>query len=651
MSWIEKCYETYENCKDEVGVIKYRGSNNQYMCMPLLPISHTLIRANIEVELDKDGRFLDARPLAVNEQLTIIPCTEDSPTRSGKALYPHALADKLQYVAKDYDKFGGPRNPGWDVYHEQLKDWCNSPYADSKACAVLRYLENESLILDLLDKNILALDENGMLPERWMGSKEDKPKVLDTMVTKDQTESFVRFRVDGIELGRDTEIQEKYIQYLESKIEKTGICTVQGKEMPITNCYPYNILKLGSHAKLISCNDTSNFTFRGILDTEEQAISIGYDTIQKAHNALRWLIGKQGCVVGERRFVVWGTKDESVPDIMADSMDLFDEFFGNLKLPPSTEDVYAKRFNDAIQGYGKALDEKSNIIIMALEAVTSGRLSICYYRETDGSSLIKNISDWHNTFSWRLSYRIVKETDKDSWKRVTFIGAPAPIDIAKAAYGEKASDVILQQTAERLISCITEKKPLPRDVMLNVVRRATEGIALKDNERRKVNDIACAVVHGYYSRNKGKEISMAVDNKLDDRNYLFGRVLACAEQTERWAQADKNSKKRPTNAERLRTAFVQHPAKTTALLQMKLAPYLDNLRSKGIAHVKYYELMLELLDRINLNGFNNSPLNELYLLGYASQMQEFWAAKDNAPDDADANDVTDTDTETENENT
>lgn len=115
---------------------------------------------------------------------------------------------------------------------------------------------------------------------------------------------------------------------------------------------------------------------------------------------------------------------------------------------------------------------------------------------------------------------------------------------------------------------------------------------------------------------------MGVDENIQDRSYLFGRILACAEQIERRAQSQSDDK-RPTNAERLRVVFVQRPAKTTELLQERLTPYLNRIHANGIAYNSRYELMLNLLDRLGTEGYTNKPLSELYLLGYASQMMDF----------------------------
>lgn len=635
MSWLEKCYETYENCQQEIGIQKFQAEGDKRSYVPLLPVAHTTQLVNIEVELDQNGDFQDARLLAKDEQTTIIPCTEESSARTS-GIVPHPLVDKLQYIAADYPAYGGAKKSGWNLYHTQLQDWCSSPYADAKVCAVLRFLEKGCLVASLVQKHILFLDENGKMPTKWTGNKDEKPKILETLASADQTESFVRFRVGGIDLAQDEAVRESFIHYYEMKQQRVDYCTVQGKQMAVSTLSPYKIRNPGDRAKLISSNDSTNYTYRGRFVTAEQALSIGYETTQKAHSALRWLISKQGCSNGDQTVVVWGTKGEPIPDITADSMDLGDDFaaafaqLGQPQLPPATESEYAERFNKAIQGYGKALDEKANTVVMILDSATQGRLSIRYYRELAGSELMKNITDWHRNFAWKLNYRSAPESaepgQKPKWKRVSFWGAPSPADIAKAAYGEKADKKIIQQTVERLVPCITEGKYLPRDLMLSAVHRATAGIGLEPWEYQKTCGIACALICGYYHRNKKENFVMTdgkyVDETIDDRSYLFGRILACAEQIERRVQS-QTGETRPTNAERLRLVFVQRPAKTTALLQQKLTPYLNRMRANGVSRDKRYSTLQELVGRLGAEKYTNKPLNELYLLGYACQMMDF----------------------------
>src|SRR5665647_2666803 len=99
LSWIQKLYDTYENCKSEVGVV---GTDKRIT--PLLPIAHSTQNVQIEIVLNEDGNFIRARVLGKEESVTIIPVNEDSATR-GNGILPHPLCDKLQYVAGDYSNF------------------------------------------------------------------------------------------------------------------------------------------------------------------------------------------------------------------------------------------------------------------------------------------------------------------------------------------------------------------------------------------------------------------------------------------------------------------------------------------------------------------------------------------------------------------
>lgn len=633
MSWLERCYQTYEYIRQTEPDLIGKQVPRQ---VPLFPVGHTTQQANIQVELDPEGNFVDAHLLRPDEYTTIVPCTEKSASRT-RAAVPHALADKLQYIASNYKEYGGTKEPGWDAYHEQLTAWCQSPFAHPAVCAVLKYLEKGSLIQDLLSKKLLYADEAGKLPSKYTGDDEAIQNVFGSLQSKDQTESFIRFRVGNDDLWTDRKVWDSWLDFYETQLTDVDYCTVLGQKVPLSTLSPKKIRNPGDGAKLISSNDSENFTYRGRFSSPEQALSIGYRTTQEAHNALRWLIGKQGTQCGDETILVWGTRNEPVPSLGDDSYDMaqsapvddeddIDDSKFALPAGASTREAVAKQFNHAIQGYRAKLTDTSQLSVMILDSATAGRLSVRYYQELSGSRLLDNVVNWHETFSWQLDYRVTAEKNPPPDKKpkmihISFIGAPSPEDIAKAAYGEKVDQKLKPQTLERLVPCIVERKPLPYDLVLNTVRRATNAVALESWEARKTRSIACALIRGYHSRSKGEHYTMALDETCKDRNYLFGRILACAEQTERYAQNLTMDDKRTTNAERLQVIFVQHPAKTTLLLQEKLAPYLNRIRAKA-GSTKRYDQMLDLIAELGPD-FTNKPLNELYLLGYATQLREF----------------------------
>ena len=107
MGWIEVLARTYDNCLSEVGRIDVRtkkyGNKEFSETIVLLPESHLTVNAFAEIRLNIDGEYITSRKVDKNEQLTIVPVTEDSASRSS-GITPMPLCDKLSYIAGDYDE-------------------------------------------------------------------------------------------------------------------------------------------------------------------------------------------------------------------------------------------------------------------------------------------------------------------------------------------------------------------------------------------------------------------------------------------------------------------------------------------------------------------------------------------------------------------
>lgn len=625
MGWLDHCISVFDGNPAFVGKMEPG-------LVPLVPISHTTQKVNIEVALTGRGDFVRARVLRPDEMNTIIPCTEKSSARTS-GLAPHPLFDKLQYIAGDYVQYGGGKKKfGYEEYMKRLQDWCSSPYAHPYVQAVYTYLQKKCLIHDLSEYKILPLNQDGSLMKNWKGGKENAPAIFQNM-DKDKTafDSFVRFSVNEVRLCDDPDVWKSFQDYMEEELQKEDYCYAEGKKTKISELSPYKVRNAGDRAKLISSNDTTNFTFRGRFLTAGEAMAIGYEATQKAHSALRWLISRQGTPYGEEIILTWGMGNEPLPSSQSDTLDMvkqgWDEFGfdrNDAAAVTKTEESFAKAFNKVIQGYKERIPANASISVIALDAAVPGRLAIRYYRELQGSRFLERIEDWHRKFRWKLEYRKAELKPGEKPEQVSFIGAPAPLAIIEAAYGEKADDKLKKQAIERILPCIIDGKNIPVDIMKSAVYRATASVSLEFWEANKARNIACALVCGYYAR-KGESITMGLDKNCSDRSYVFGRILACAEQVERHGQrlsgADANM--RVTNAERLMVAFTKRPKHTTDLLHTKLRPYLDRIRTKSNYDSSAYLTMLSLLDRLGPEAFTDEPLSEKYLLGYASQKLAF----------------------------
>ncbi|PRR82654.1 type I-C CRISPR-associated protein Cas8c/Csd1 [Clostridium vincentii] len=611
MSWIHKLYDTYENCKSEVGVV---GADERKT--PLLPIGHSTQNAQIEVVINGEGNLVSARTLGKEETVTIIPVTEDSASR-GNGVLPHPLCDKLQYVAGDYAIYVEKKNAEgfYNEYIKKLEGWGNSDYCNRKVSAILRYLKKKQLIADLIGQKILLCDDKGLL------SKSVK------MGASEQSDAFIRFKVEiegEIEssVWLDPAVYESHINYYLSLQDEVKLCYVKGKEIPCSEKHPAKVRHTGDKAKLISANDESGFTYRGRFTDKSQAVSIGYETSQKAHNVLRWLIDKQGYKNGDQVIVAWGTKNQELPPILEDTQD---SMFGEEEiLTISTEKEFAKRLNKAISGYSSDIDTKSEIIIMGLDAATIGRLSITYYRELNGSDFLNRIENWHKTCIWKHSYKNVPdgvdEKGKPKFKRITFIGSPSPKDITLAAYGDKVSDKLKKATVEKLLPCIIDGARLPYDLVNSVVNRVSNPISMENWEWKKALTINCALIKKYRYDKFKEEWEMSLDENQKDRSYTYGRLLAIAQQIEEFALYTVGEK-RDTNAERLMHQFKIHPYKTWGIITDKLKPYISRLGSKCS---KLTELMTKVNSTMPYDEFTSQKkLEDSYILGYYCQRQVF----------------------------
>jgi CRISPR-associated protein Csd1 len=317
MSWIQKLYETYGLC---AGMLP--------------PISHTTQQAHIEIVIDGQGQFRRARVVSKEDCTTLVPCTESSGGRSGRSPVNHPLSDKLQYVAGDFLKFGGEVTVGFAkdpnephrAYVAELSNWATSSHAHPKLSAVLAYVQKRQTVRDLVKEGILLANDHGKLLKEWSGDKKQTPPIFKALASPQ--DAFVRWKVEtpGNPLSNTWEDQgllNKWIAYYAEQQTKRGVCMVTGTETSLAKQHPSKLRNAGDKAKLISSNDNSGFTFRGRFRDADEACSVGFEVTQKAHIALRWLIGRQGYRNGDQVIVSWEVSGRKVPDPFANSFELF----------------------------------------------------------------------------------------------------------------------------------------------------------------------------------------------------------------------------------------------------------------------------------------------------------------------------------------
>ena len=390
---------------------------------------------------------------------------------------------------------------------------------------------------------------------------------------------------------------------------------VVGEETSIAFNHPKYIRYPGDGAKLITSNDTEGFTFLGRFTSAKEACCVGTEATQKAHSALRWLIDRQGYKSKDGQAIVaWATSGIQIPDPLADPLSILgeEELASDEPGVESTAQNLAIKLRNKISGYKADLGDTSGIVVMGIDSATPGRMAIAFYRELTGSEFLERLEKWHDTCAWVHNYGYNPETKK----RIRFVGAPAPKDIAEAAYGNKANDKLKKATVERLLPCIIDGQQIPRDIVDSAVRRACNRVGMEGWEWNKTLSIACAL---FKKLNEKEGYSMALDENRTTRDYLYGRLLALADSLEQWA-LNKAGEDRQTNAARLMQRFADHPYSTWRTIELSLAPYKARLGGQSQKRQALVDKVHNMFDPPE-DYTSDKQLSGEFLLGYHCQRE------------------------------
>jgi CRISPR-associated protein Csd1 len=622
LSWIQKLYETYDRC----------AGQPQFDTNPLPPISVRPQNTQICITLNGKGDFRYAEVSLLED--TLIPVSEASAARSGRSPAANPLADKLAYCAGDGSKYGLKRDY-FDRLCKELSDWCESEHRDAKASIVLEYIKRGTLIADLLKTGTLTLKDEKL--ERL----KIKGKALDP------SQAWIRWRVETKDemvanTWEDPNTFYRWERFESGKPYTPTLCISSGTKGRVARLHPKSIRDSGDQAKLISSDDDEGYTFKGRFLSAEQAASLGYVASQKAHSALRWLLARQGYRNADQAIVAWAVAGSPIPRVVAGS-DQIRQIETTDDVPSISEQVdtsqtvrlpkgykgdagqlFARQLNRLLRGYHSALKDRDDVVVMALDSATPGRMAIIYYRELQASEFLDRIRGWHENTAWIL----------DLGKGRQFIGAPSPEDIARGVYGArlmyeitdgvKKPSKLRKATVQRLLPCIVDARPIPRDLVETCFQRVTRRVGLERSKNGHEEEefeyclgVACALVRG--SRRE-ENYSMSLEEDRNSRDYLFGRLLAIAEKIEGYALY-LAKETRGTTAERLMQRFSDHPSATWRTIELALRPYMQRLQgSRPAALYVWKSLLDDVISRFQGDDFTRpGRLDAEFLLGYHCQ--------------------------------
>ena len=664
MSWMQKLYRTYETVSGQT-----LGNDDE----PLTPVGHTLQNAHIVIVLNGQGEFQGARVMPPKTAI-MLPATESSENRtSGEA--PHPLADKIQYIAKDYADYGGGKKAYFDGYLKQLQAWCASAFKHPKVQAVLDYVSKGTVVADLAQAGIFQLDSDGKVLNKWEADGDAPPIFSVLPKTKGEIEFGSALVCWSVEIAGDVHsetwmdqtVQQSWIDYLGSSEAQTGFCLVKGIDATISTMHPAKLRHTGDKAKLISSNDSAGYTFRGRFETAEEAASVSAEVSAKAHSALRWLIGRQGIRNGDQVTVAWAISGKEILSPMRDSFDYFDidnidtsadENETEINSPSENENSgidwsvnigqqAAAIIKKKLHGYKKALKEHEQISLLMLDSATPGRMALSYYQEFLPTDYFANLDAWIDDFSWYQRHSIEKPNGKKTDKQTIWAFVPpSPAVIGYAVYGQALSDTLKKQLYARLLPVIAGGKnvPIPYDLVQQSFQTACNPNGSEHWEWQRNIGVACALYKGWRARHhdlsERRTYPMSLDTGNRSRDYVFGRLLAVAEYLERTALNITNEI-RATNAERYMQRFAIQPYQTWKQLEENLKPYKDRLRKDYPVKVSEKSVLTNplgflinreneitelvyVLDELRQSGCElNKPLEAEFLLGYHSQKMAY----------------------------
>lgn len=623
LNWIKELYDTYENNLQFVG--KEIDGNI------LLPVSFTWVNAQIECILNEDAILYHAEVIDKENAPTMIPCTVESANRTSLPV-AHPLFDKLSYIAKELHC----EHKGvylYDEYRNQLKHWSSRTDAPECLRILYRYLEEGTLIKDLVAKGILAM-KDGVLIEKWKNTDKEKPSLF-KVLNGEQKNAVVRFSIYYEEDSKiepiwlNEQVQTSYINYYTQMMGNTNLCMITGEHAPITELHSAYLRFPGDSAKLISSLDKLGFKYKGRNRTAEEAVSISYEASQKSHNALKWLIQRQGFKQNGFVILTWGTKQV---DVLKPTEGSYTIFHHQKKQIPYTYKEYARELNLTLSGIyqDSVYNVEQDIVVLSLDAATKGRLAILFYQTLNGSQFLECIQHWYQTLCWTNMHYFAEDRESGKKRKVYYTGTPSFRDIVNALYGTVDSDdmqKIKKNVYTQLLSCMIDGTRLPKMYISKVTRKFCSPNSFENlTQIKDYTAIACALIRKYRNDANTKhkeEWKVDVDYSQKQTYYLWGRLLALAEWLEQRAN-DLSDEDRMTNATRYRKEFSNNPAKTWLMLMEHIEPYKRKLR-RG----EELEILKDIEDKINLimgllenDSANNKKLDDRFILGYGAQIHE-----------------------------
>ena len=630
MGWMQRLCEVYDA---KVQTSNMEGTDS------FLPIGFTLKPIKYEIVLTADGEFDSVYEISKEEQICAVPSTPQAESRTGDNGVPFPFADQLKYLVADNN------NPRFEAYMSQLISWGKMPDAPVQLQIVIKYLQKKQLLQDLESSSLKIHYYKNDQVENGLGP--DAKSIACFSVQNPFEESRLWMRQD---------IRASWSNYFIQHIQGTkDLCYILGEILPEMQNYPKTV----GNAKLISAKDDGfPFQYKGRFVEDKSSTCISMDAGCRAQNALQWLLKKQSFKRYGMYIVVWNVNGAPMKAVPEEEEGFEDEQTGDKEITDLTFEEYARVLKKAARGYNEQMEnfsknandpakERMNlVVIMGMQAATDGRMSIFYYQEIPGNEYVHRIEKWYEECCWDMpgKERKIATPTPNAIGRV-ILGSEQFKITQKDLKGEKSATKMMKQLRIQLLNCMISSQALPYNIVNQAFHRAICPLQFTRNngawnelEWAQCVSVTCALIRKYaldHSNfdNKTNDLQqLVIKNALDiqsnNRDYLYGRLLAVACKIEQFALYKTHSEAIPL-AIRMMSFYVQRPQEAWLQIHLKLIPYLQRLGTDGHTAGYFQYLLGQIESHFTEEGLNNhSSLGLSFLIGYQLQMSQFLLKKE-----------------------
>ena len=611
MTLYQAALKTYESA-EKAGLTALFDTTTKTV---LAPVCHNTTGATIRITLTSEGKFVAIERLEKENQRVVIPVTEDSAKRTS-GIAAHPLCEGVDYLLPDDEE-------KHSEYMKGLRAWAESEYSHPSVRAVLRYMEEGTLAEDL--KQVEIKEEEQKKPSK----KEEKKR-----------KDFVCWSIGSFgNTSEDKDLMKCWQDYVTNVLKAgspVGLDMLTGKETVLAEDHLKGVLPIEANAKFISFQDTANSDMRylGRFRKKEDVLTIGFETSQKMHNALKWVMSRFGVYAGLDSCVAacWSPEALDPPAKIETSLRPFSDE------SVSGPEGYRDELEKLVAGYKASVPADENVCMVILSAPTQGRISVPLFVQFSGSDFMENLKDWDLWCCWPGAKNQIWAP---SLPRIADFALGIPREDSKTHEFKPVADKKLKAKAFiALAQARISGGRIPDTIVRCLVRNCEKMRTYigPKNDTFTLRDllwITCAVIRKYRKDRFGEEVRMGLEKEKKDRSYQFGRLLAIMEKIEKDA-CPKDKQPKITNAIKMQTVFARRPAYAEQVVMEKLKRGYWKKLSEG-QQAYYSKLITEIHGVISEFGDDEygKPLTEMYLPGYYLQQKELYTKKEDKTSEGD----------------